>query len=66
MGDEHFQIKLFWGCSWSDVEREVNEFLMKNNLIYCSPQITVVRNSNDDPQIMACVTYMIQNDEPVE
>lgn len=66
MGDEHFQIKLFWGCSWSDVEREVNEFLMKNNLIYCSPQITVVRNSNNDPQIMVCVTYMIQNDEPVE
>ena len=21
---------------------------------------------NDDPQIMVCVTYMIQNDEPVK
>ena len=39
MGDEHFQIKLFWGYIWSEVEREVNEFLMKNNLTYCSPQI---------------------------
>lgn len=66
MGDEHFQIKLFWGYIWSEVEREVNEFSMKNNLTYCSPQITIVRNSNDDPQIMVCVTYMIQNDEPVK